>query len=102
MLEAALAATNTPGIREATRASMASLVPSRCSATRPRGRSRLAAVVRTFAHLITGVSMPSATCAELPRDNLSQFTEPFRRAVLAQCGPPWGDVCKLLVQAENT
>lgn len=65
-------------------------------------RNRLAPVVRTFAQLITGVSMLSATCAGLHPDDLSQFTEPFRRAVLAPCGPLWGDVCKLLVQAGNT
>ncbi len=82
-------------------ASLVTMVPPLGDATVER-RNRLAPVVRTFAQPITGVSMLSATCAELHRDNLSQCTEPFRRAVLAPCGPLWGDVCKLLVQAGNT
>jgi AcrR family transcriptional regulator len=100
VLESALAAAYNPRIHESMKApgrSLVTVTPLLGGVTEEE-RNALVVVVRTFAFLVTGVSMLSAAVGGLHRANLSQFTEPFRRAVLEQCGPSWDDYCKLLVE----
>jgi AcrR family transcriptional regulator len=103
VLESALAAAYNPRIHESMKAPERDLVniTPLLGDTTDDERSTLVVVVRTFTFLVTGVSMLSAAFGELHRTNLSQFAEPFRRAVLEQCGPSWDDFCRLLIEVKS-
>ena len=67
----------------------------------PDERDVLNSVVRMIAFLTTGVTYLSAACDVLHCENLSQFTEPFRRSALAQCGANWDARRDLLMRFVN-
>ena len=67
----------------------------------PDERDVVISVVRTIAFLTTGVTYLSAACDVLHCENLSQFTEPFRRSARALCGAQWDARRDLLMKFAN-
>ena len=61
----------------------------------------LAAVIRFITYVTTGVTLVSGACGVLHNANLSQFTEPLRRAMLKQSGPEWEQFCAFISQFKD-
>jgi len=100
VLEFTLGATNVPKLRETIIAQIDELVASvpYLENLAPEDLATLAAVIRFIAYVTTGVTLVSGACGVLHSANLSQFTEPLRRALLKQSGPEWDQFCTFISQ----
>ena len=100
VLEFTLGATNVPKLRETLIAQTQELVSPipLLDGVDTEHASTLAAVIRFIAYVTTGITLVSGACGVLHSANLSQFTEPFRRAVLNQSGPQWLQFCEFIGQ----
>lgn len=65
-------------------------------------KSLLGHMIRLFSHLTMGTTMLATLSPSRPASNFSQFTEPFRAAVLRRAEPSWSQLCKHLVWYDQT
>ena len=98
VLEFTLGATNVPKLHQTLVAQTEELVASipyldNISVERA---TTLSSIVRLIAYVTTGITLVSGACGVLHNENLSQFTEPLRRAMLKQSGPEWEQFCAFI------
>lgn len=99
VLEFAMAATNVQLIREALLAhpnEMYSILPHLEQATDDEIQL-LKSMIRLFNHLTMGATMLAVTSNSFQCSNFSQFTEPFREAILARTANTWQDLSQHLL-----
>ena len=103
VLEFTLGATNVPKLRDTLIAQTGELVSSVAflEDLTDDDAATLASVIRFIAYVTTGITLVSGACGVLHSANISQFTEPFRRALLARSGPQWRQFCEFIGQFKD-
>ena len=99
VLEFALAASFSPEMKGAFRIQMTdltSVLPS-LAETAEREKNLLTHMIRLLLHLNLGVTFLSAITGTFECNNFSQFTEPFRQAILNRARPSWSQLCRQLL-----
>lgn len=102
MVEFAFASTVNETMRSAMSAhveELLSVVPHLESATKDQ-KALLDNMILLFSHLSMGAMMLGVAADSFQCANFSQFTEPFRQAILKRVEPSWVDLCESLEKYE--